>query len=1193
MISNSPRKLKNTLPLILLIFISVIALISIGIVIGSAAVGGSVVSDAFMALTHKGGDPVGPASPPGFYLEVLVSTSVIVTLLICWTLFLLHESRHSSERVNRTKRALDQEKEKRKETKNILDQVNQELNRTASRLSDIIEGTSDIISAIDSDYRIICFNEAYKNDARRLYGVDIEVGTNILEIQGAFPEAQAASKTLWDRALGGERFSASENFVDEENRSYSYDVTYNPLRNEDGLIIGASHIVRDVTERTQAEESLKRERDFITTIVEASNLLVMVTDLEGRIVKFNHGCEEISGYKFEEIKGRVFWNVLVHPEEAANIKRSFRNVTEESFGQNYVSHWITKDEEMRLISWRNSVIEDDEGTKFLIATGIDVTEKEEFKETQDRILDILEKSSDFIGISDLRGNINYLNGAAMKMLALNPSVDKSQIKMINAYPDWAAKLVQTEGVPTAIKRGSWIGETAVKNSRGREIPVSQLILAHKNERGEVEYLSTIARDISRQKRLEKELSATRDAALETVKLKSEFLANMSHEIRTPMNGIIGLAELLLSTKLDSEQRDYVESVQRSGEILLTIVNDILDFSKIEAGKFQMESVNFELRETLESVLEIFAEPAHRKGIEIALSVENDVPNNMFGDPRRVRQILTNLLANAVKFTAEGEVIIRVKRSQQDLNSGSATLHFSVTDTGIGIASDAQEGLFDAFTQADKSITRRFGGTGLGLAISKQLVEMMNGEIGVSSEPGNGSTFWFTAEFDSENSVDFSKAYRKALVNVRALIVDDNASIRNILVRQVKSIGVVGDEASSGAAALKMLRAAAKNGEPFQIAVIDLQMPEMNGIELSKAIKNDPVLRKTRILLMPSISDHVMVKEAKTAGVDKYIYKPIRPTEFFGNLCDLTVDEDYSFGSAEDQAGGPESNNGSGVDRQESEGVSITQPSEVKILIAEDNLVNQKVISSQIQRLGYSADLTADGKEVLEALEKNEYSLILMDCQMPVMDGLTATEEIRKAEAGSDRRIPIIAITALAVDGDRERCLAIGMDDYITKPTKQDQLESIINRWVNPQVLQKQKPAAVQEPEPESPESEYIELRMKELAETCGDEVTLECIELFLDDFHNSIKLLIESIEDLNFEMVACEAHKLKGSSSNMGAARLPKMCAEVVKATRENRFSDIDSYVEPILNQYQTLIPIYESLRSAYAARIEKLQPAN
>lgn len=1194
MTKNDRQKLFNILTLGALLFISAVTLVSIGIIFGSNGEGVPIVSDTFNTSVQLGNH----ISQSQHWvselklIELAIAAGFIVTLLLCWTLYLLQLSRRNTRSIVLTNRALKQEVDKRQETKNILDEVNKELSRSNSRLIGVIEGTTDLISAIDTQYRITCFNDAYRKETKQLFGRKVELGIDLIDAQKNSPKAQRKSKDLWDRALSGEQFNAYEEIVDEDNVLRAYETTYNPVKDAHGEIIGASHILRNVTERKLAEEALKRERDFVSTVVEASNLLVMVTDLEGRIVKFNHACEITSGYLFDEIKGRVFWNILLSPEEAAAIKLGHRHIDSDSLIENHVSHWITKDEHARLISWRNSVIAEEDGSQFLVATGIDITEKEEFKETQNRILDILETSSDFIGIADMTGHIRYLNPAGKEITGIHKSSDVSMMKMISAFPKWAGELIQREGIPTAIKSGSWIGETALKTQLGREIPVSQLILAHKNEKGEVAYLSTVARDISKQKRLENELSSARDAALETASLKSEFLANMSHEIRTPMNGIIGLVELLMSTKLDDEQRDYVKSVQTSGEMLLTIVNDILDLSKIEAGKFNMESVSFDLRETLESVLDLFAEPAHRKGLEIALLVQNDVPDALFGDPRRLRQVLTNLIANSIKFTEQGEIIIRIKLGTIDADLNKATLHFSVADTGIGIAENVQKYLFDAFTQADISITRKYGGTGLGLAISKQLVEMMNGEISVKSKPGEGAIFSFTADFETELDDVFSHSF-KGLLNKKILIVDDNNSIRKVLLQQMKWMGGITEEADSGETAISMLKSAAENGEPFDIAVIDLNMPKHNGIEISAQIRKLPILRNTKILLMPSINDHELIRKSKGKLIDSYLFKPIRQTEFYKHLSDLVKNNsDTKQTPANAAFSGKFESDGAKTISSLSNAITLADAS-TKILIAEDNLVNQKVLRSQVERLGYTAEVKNNGQEVLDAFEDCNYALILMDCQMPIMDGLEATKKIRQIEAASDSKIPIVAITAHAIEGDRERCISAGMDDYISKPTKQDDLEIILDRWVKIKPDSAKKTEVNNAGPAESDETFQIETRLSELAEACGEDVTLECLELFSSDIENSIQRLCDAMKNVDLANVDQEAHKLKGSASNMGAVQLPNTCMNLMLAVREERIDEANLLVKSILQQYQTIKPIYRMQQDKYSELVLKLQPAN
>ncbi|NNE97992.1 MAG: response regulator [Pyrinomonadaceae bacterium] len=776
------------------------------------------------------------------------------------------------------------------------------------------------------------------------------------------------------------------------------------------------------------------------------------------------------------------------------------------------------------------------------------------------------------------------------MLGIKKSANISKLRMVSYYPGWAGELVQSEGIPTAIKFGSWIGETALKRPNGLEIQVSQLILAHYNNHGEVEYLSTVARDISKQKRLEHELSETRDAALATAKLKSEFLANMSHEIRTPMNGIIGLCELLLETDLNDEQRDYAESVNSSGEALLNIVNDILDFSKIEAGKLTLENVEFDVRETIESIMDIFDQPIRRKGLELAVFVDPNVPKSVKGDPPRLRQILTNLISNAIKFTEEGEIVIRI--SPEDEETEKIRLRFAVSDSGIGIKEEAQAQLFDAFTQADTSITRRYGGTGLGLAISRQLVEMMNGEIGIESELNRGSTFWFTVPFEESASKEKALVPLNMLKSVRMLIVEDNDTHRKILLQQVKLLGMNVDEVNSGKRAIEIMRAASSQGEPFEIVIADLNMPEMNGLELAESIKSDPVLRKAKILMMPSIKDHEHIKEARDLGVNSFLYKPVRQSKLQAKLIEIAgkeyIDPNPNTTSRTKKDPIRPKDSSPRFDIEPIKGLPSV------ILVAEDNPVNQKVILSQIAKLGFKADLVENGKQAIAAIGKNQYAMILMDCQMPVLDGLQATQKIRELEKDTGRRIPIIAVTANAIEGDREQCIAVGMDDYISKPTKKNELNELISKYMHISAEEKPslKPAEESKPDPtESNEAKLIDERLRDLGESCGEEVTLECLELFVEDLPVSVTDLSFAVQSGDMDRIDKEAHKLKGSAANMGAVKLPKMCQDMCEASRGEKTDVTQTLLREIIAEYENLVPIYEKQLENYKAILENLHP--
>ncbi len=526
-----------------------------------------------------------------------------------------------------------------------------------------------------------------------------------------------------------------------------------------------------------------------------------------------------------------------------------------------------------------------------------------------------------------------------------------------------------------------------------------------------------------------ELTLARDAALETARLKSEFLANMSHEIRTPLNGIIGLSELLRDSTLTAEQHEFADLIGNSADSLLIIVNDILDFSKLSAGKLAFEEIDFELEPTIEAVVNLFGERAGKKGVELILAIDPEIPVFIRGDPGRLRQVLTNLVGNAIKFTDHGEVVISV--SLVGANWRGVILQFKIADTGIGISADVLRELFQPFHQADGSTTRKYGGTGLGLAISAQLVERMGGKIEVKSELGKGSTFFFSAPFGRAESNLARLAHDKMLSGLRVLVVDDNQTNRQIIERQIANWGISSASASSASEAWEALRERASDA-PFDVAILDLAMPGMDGLMLAQLIKTDPAIANTRLLMMSSIGNRGEVG-ADSAPIEAWLTKPVKQSQLYNSLAAL-MSTNRAVVEPSDKA-------------SQSEDPRREIRERFRVLIAEDNLINQTVVKHQLHKLGYPFDVVGNGAEALEAIAKTPYPLVLMDCMMQDLDGFAATAELRRREASTGRHTIVVAMTANAMEGDREKCLAAGMDDYLGKPVKLEELTALLDHWL--------------------------------------------------------------------------------------------------------------------------------------------------
>ena len=908
--------------------------------------------------------------------------------------------------------------------------------------------------------------------------------------------------------------------------------------------------------------SLRASEGRYRQLVESADDLIFRTDAEGRFNYLNPAVAEALGFEPSELLGRHFHD-RVRPDYQEQARQFYEDQREQAIPNTYCEFpMVSRSGHDVWLGQRVQIALEDGAFTGFMAVARDITDRKLLEQALERereqLRQIVAHAPVAMAMLDREGRHVAHSALWLRYVGVDdPSVVGRTLREL--WPDMPSKYDQ---VLTRALAGEIVSEPedALERADGSKVWLRWTVHPWRDAHGSVGGVVLVVQSID-------PLVRARQAAVEASRLKSEFLANMSHEIRTPMNGVIGMTRLLLDTDLSHEQREFADVIDGSGRALLEILNDILDFSKIEAGRIDLEVVDFDLRRAVREILGSFAEAAQARGVELLCLIRHGVPSALRGDPGRLRQVLMNLVGNAVKFTEKGEVVLRVtlEKSADD----EAVVRFEVRDTGIGIDPKLRPQLFESFVQADGSTTRRYGGTGLGLAISSRLVQLMGGDIDVESRVGHGSVFWFTVRFDRQ-PLDASahSTPPTRLAGRRVLVVDDNATNRQILRQQLGHWGLRVTAVESGREALVALRKGAASGKRYDLAILDMKMPGMDGLRLAREIKADDALKGVRLVLLTSIGQRGQGAEASRIGVSAYLTKPVDEGDLYDSLVQVltrgrsprapALVTRHSLREARPQKG-------------------------ARVLVAEDNEVNQKVAVRFLEKLSYRVELADNGREAVDACARTHYDAVLMDGQMPTLDGFEATRRIREDE-GDERHTPIIAMTASAMKGDRERCLEAGMDDYVSKPVTPESLEAVLKRWIKAPSPGSQALSPA-EPPPSSAEELLDETVVESLMSVDEDGTLMdEVVATFLRIAPARLTALRKAAKG-NAAQLERAAHSFFGSCGNLGCRRMADLCAKLEVLGRSGSTEGAPEMVRALGVELDAVRPHLEALPGRHPRR--------